>query len=99
VSRTNPLIERLQRGETVQWRPHGNSMTPRIHSGDLVTVAPVTLAEIQVGDVVFGRVNGREFLHLARAIGQDGRVQISNNHGHVNGWTRTVFGRLVKVEP
>ena len=34
-------IAALKRGETVIFRPHGNSMTGKIESGQLVTVEPV----------------------------------------------------------
>ncbi len=96
-------IERLQKGETVKFRPHGNSMSGKVESGQLCTVEPITEAQIiQVGDVVLCTVHGRDFLHLVKAINSDGsQVQIGNNRGHINGWTRKtkVHGRLTKVEP
>lgn len=90
---------RLRAGETVQFRPKGNSMTPRIESGQLCTVAPVSFADISVGDVLLCKVRGYDYLHLVKAKDGD-RVQIGNNHGHVNGWIGPggVFGRLTKVE-
>lgn len=93
-------IERLRAGETVQFRPRGHSMTPRIESGQLCTVEPVDPTQLAVGDVVLCRVRGSEYLHLVRAI-QGGRFQIGNNHGGVNGWVgrRGIFGRLVRVDP
>lgn len=99
MSQNTKIAERLQKGETVEWRPHGNSMTPRIKSGQLVTVVPCKIDDITPGDVVFSKVKGNYYLHLVRQKGEDGRVLISNNHGHSNGWTRTVFGKLVKVAP
>jgi hypothetical protein len=72
-------------------------MTPRIRSGQLVTVAPVDLADLKVGDVVLCRVRGSEYFHLVKAI-QGNKVQIGNNHGKINGWTRTIYGKLVKQE-
>lgn len=90
-------IEQLQQGQTVSFRPHGASMEPRVKSGALCVVAPIALATVCVGDIVLCRVNGREYLHLVKAVGQDGRVQIGNNHGRVNGWTRAVFGRLLRT--
>ena len=94
-------MERLAKGETVSFRPHGNSMVPIIRSGQLVTLAPVTdPSSVSVGDAVFCRVNGRLMLHKVTAL-RDGRAQISNNHGHVNGWTglEKVYGRVVSVAP
>jgi len=99
MSRNAQIAQRLQKGETVEWRPHGNSMTPRVKSGQLVTVVPCKISDVQAGDIVFAKVKGNFYLHLARQVGEDGRVLISNNHGHDNGWTRTVFGKLVGVAP
>jgi hypothetical protein len=47
---------------------------------------------------VLCKVGGAEYLHIVKAI-QGGRCQIGNNKGHINGWTRAVFGRLLSVEP
>lgn len=74
-------------------------MTPKLKSGQLVTVAPAKLEDIRVGEVVFAKVRGAFYLHLVRQIGDDGRVLIANNHGHVNGWSRQIYGKLIKVEP
>lgn len=93
-------IARLRAGETVSFRESGNSMTPRIKSRQKCTYEPVTsIGDIAVGDAVFCKVGSSYFTHLVTAIRGD-MVQISNNHGHVNGWTNIgqVFGRVVKVE-
>lgn len=95
-------IAELRAGRTVQFRPTGNSMSGRIESRQLVTVEPIAdHGTISVGDVVLCKVSGREYLHLVKAIGQDGRFQIGNNKGHINGWTTStsVYGRLVRVDP
>lgn len=75
-------------------------MQPRIESGQLVTVVPANAPDIRVGDVVLCKVDGRQWLHLVTAVGSDGRLQISNNKGHVNGWCRpdNVFGLVTCVE-
>ncbi len=99
MGRNSQIAERLQKGETVQWRPHGNSMTPRVKSGQLVTVEPATIDDVESGDIAFAKVRGSYYLHLVRQVGDDGRVLISNNHNHINGWSRQVFGKLTKVEP
>ena len=97
-------IAKLQAGETVSFRPHGNSMTPRIESGQLCTVTPVVPLTLQSGDIVLCRVHGAEYLHLIRAIKDDGeskRFQIANNHGRINGWigAAAIFGRLIETAP
>ena len=92
-------ISRLQAGETVSFRPRGNSMSGKIESGELCTVSPVDPADLRVGDIVLCKVKGAEYLHIVKAI-QDHRFQIGNNRGGINGWIgpRSIFGRLVRVE-
>ena len=91
-------IEKLRQGETVSFRPTGNSMRGRVASGDLCTVVPVAGREVRVGDIVLCTVQGRQYLHLVRAIRQ-GRYQIGNAHGGINGWTAAIHGVCVRVEP
>jgi len=109
VSWATQYIEQLKQGQTIKFRPHGNSMQPRIESGQLVTVVPVSIdcngcvehiPPPRVGDIVLCKVDGKQWLHLATAIGSDGRYQISNNKGHVNGWCtlKNIFGVVVNVE-
>ncbi|MBE7466013.1 MAG: hypothetical protein HS116_21265 [Planctomycetes bacterium] len=92
-------IERLKAGETVSFRPHGNSMKGKIESGQLCTVAPIGAEGLQVGDVVLCKVNGKEFLHLIKAIRGD-QYQIGNNRGGINGWTSAgqIYGRCIRVQ-
>lgn len=99
-------IKQLQSGATVQCRPRGNSMTPKIKSGQLCTIVPVGDGEgmirpsaLKKGDIVLCKVGRAEYLHLIGAI--DGkRFHIYNNHGHRNGDIPAdhIFGKLVKVE-
>ena len=93
-------IEQLKRGETVAFRPRGESMTGRIESGQLCTVEPVVDAStLRVDDIVLCRVGGAEYLHLIKAI-QGPRFQIGNNKGYINGWIgpNSIHGRCVKVD-
>ena len=92
-------IEKLKKGESVSFRPRGNSMAGKIESGQLCTVAPASSETIQVGDVVLCKVNGKQYLHLVKAI-QGARFQIGNNRGRINGWIsgNSIFGKCVKVE-
>lgn len=90
-------IKKLEAGETVQFRPRGNSMTGLVNDGQLVTVSPCTAAA--VGYVVLCKVTGRQYLHKVTAIDHGGRgYQIGNNKGHINGWTRSIYGVVTKVE-
>jgi hypothetical protein len=92
-------IDNLNKGETVQFRPHGPSMKGKIESGQLCTVEPVDPETLKVGDIVLCKVYGRQYLHLVTAI-QGKRIQIGNNRGGINGWigANGVYGKCTKVE-
>jgi hypothetical protein len=92
-------IARLRAGEAISFRPRGNSMSGKIESGQLCTVMPVDPATLAVGDIVLCKVNGREYLHLIKAI-QGPRFQIGNNRGRVNGWVSggAIYGKCVAIE-
>jgi hypothetical protein len=93
-------IAQLQRGETVQFRPRGNSMAGKIESGQLCTVEPVgDPDELAVGDIVLCKVNGAQYLHLVKAT-QGPRFQIGNNRGRINGWitAKSIYGKCVRIE-
>lgn len=92
-------IAELKAGKTVKFRPRGNSMQPKIESGQLCTVEPLAGSPVP-GDVLLCTVEGRQFLHLCTAV-RGAQYQISNNHGFVNGWTtlKQIHGILTKIEP
>lgn len=89
-------IDKLLAGSQVSFRPVGNSMSPKIKSGQLVTFSP-DVSQVDVGDIVLCKVNGNIMVHLVSAI-QGERYQISNNRGHVNGWTKKIYGKVIRVE-
>lgn len=95
----NSIREELSQGKTVSFRPKGNSMIPRIESGQLVTVEPADHSSIKKNDIVFCKVNGSFYVHLVYAV-QGERFQIGNNKNHINGWTsaNNVYGKVIKVE-
>ena len=72
-------------------------MSGRIETGQLVTVEPATAATVKVDDIVLCKVNGSQFLHIVKARRGDGQCQIGNNRGGINGWTSTIYGRVVAV--
>lgn len=96
-------IKRLQAGETVQFRPRGDSMQPRIRSGQLVTVEPLTsIFALSRGDIVLCRVARHQYLHLVDVLDPVAkRACIVNARGHVNGWTAVsnIYGRVIRVDP
>ena len=95
-----PYIAKLKDGETVSFRPRGNSMQGKIESGQLCTVEPIAdFSSVQKGDIVLCKVNGAEYLHLIKAINGK-RFQFGNNRGRINGWigANSIFGKCVKIE-
>jgi phage repressor protein C with HTH and peptisase S24 domain len=94
-------LAQLRAGETVVLHPRGNSMLPLIRSGERVEVAPIGPdTTIEKGDIVVAKVRGRVYVHLVSAVrGAGAQYQISNNHGHANGWvTRNgLYGKVVRV--
>jgi SOS-response transcriptional repressor LexA len=92
-------ITLLKLGKTVEFRPRGSSMQGRISTGDLCIVEPAKLHSIEPGDIVLCKVNGREYLHLVKAVRGE-QYQIANNRGHINGWIslHAIFGKCVMVE-
>lgn len=93
----NWKVEKLLAGETIISKEPGNSMLPLIKSKQPVKLVPVTWEQIEVGDIVYCRVKGTLYTHLVTAIDPNKGCQISNNKGHINGWTKNVYGKVVEV--
>lgn len=75
----------------------GGSMTP-IFPSNGVMMTFEKRESYEVGDIVFCKVKGRWIdAHLVTKVGEQGYL-ISNNHGHDNGWTRQIFGKVVRAE-
>ena len=90
--------EKLRNGQTCLVQGFGQSMTPILKSGQVCEVVPVTDAvELKKHDIVFAKVNGHFYLHKITAVKRT-QYQISNNHGHVNGWVSrsAIFGKVTK---
>ena len=92
----NRAIELLRSGQDAVIKPHGGSMRPLVESGATVTLTPVTFEQLEVGDIVLCRVAGNVYLHLVKARDAE-RVQIGNNRGRINGWTRAVYGKAIAI--
>lgn len=99
MARPNFVLQVLIEKGEVTFKPHGNSMTPKIESGDEVIVKRVD--SYQVSDIVYAKVKSNYYLHLLSAIDESqDRYQISNNHGYVNGWVKrdAIYGVCIKVK-
>lgn len=87
----------LQNGKTFETSEKGNSMVPLIKSGQKHILAPIELSEVKVGDIVFCKVRGSYMTHLVSAINDIKGAQISNNHGHINGWSKQIYGKVIEI--
>lgn len=93
----NWKIEKLLAGETIISKEAGNSMLPILKSKQPVKLEPTTWEAVEVGDIVFCKVRGNIYTHLVKAKNEKRGVQIGNNHGHINGWTKQVYGKVIEI--
>ena len=95
-------VARLQLNKRITTSEKGNSMLPIIESGQKHVLELITdLSTIKVNDIVFCKVQGVYYTHLVTAIKKNGDsllFQISNNHGHVNGWTKQLYGKVIEIK-
>jgi hypothetical protein len=62
------VSETLASGVSVRFRADGDSMHPAIRSGDVITVAPVTVDHIALGDVLLCRHGAHVLVHRLVAV-------------------------------
>ena len=93
----NFKLEKLLKGETIISREPGNSMTPRLKSRQPVKLEPTTWEKVEIGDIVYCKVRGNFYTHLVKAKNEDRGCLIGNNHGHDNGWTKNVYGKVIEI--
>lgn len=93
------IVARLNAGERVVNKEGGNSMTPLISSRQPVTLEAVDPSKLEKGDIVLVKVRGSVYTHLVKAC-REGEVQIGNNHGGINGWTKleNVYAIVTEIE-
>ena len=71
----------------------GNSMLPILPSGVMLTFEKRD--SYCVGDIVFCKVQGRfiDAHKITKIRGKD--YMIANNRGFENGWTKTIYGKVI----
>lgn len=94
---SNQKVKMLLEGLTFTTKEKGNSMIPRIKSGQEHVLEPATWESVEVDEIVYCKVKGNYYTHLVTAKDPHKGCQISNNHGYVNGWTKQVFGKVIAV--
>ncbi len=91
------LKSELQAAGTGKMKAFGSSMLPILKSGTLLTF--VAAAEYTIGDIVFCKVKGR-YIDAHKIVKKDANkgYLIANNHGHENGWTKIIYGKVILGE-
>lgn len=90
-------IERLLKGESFITKEPGNSMLPIYKSNEPHLLTPITWDKCKVGDIVFCKVHGICVTHKVYSISSKKGYLIGNNQGHMNGWTKNVYGLAHKL--
>ena len=89
--------DKLQKGISIVSKEPGNSMLPLIKHRQPVVLSPCKIEDVDVGDIVYCCVRGTYYTHRVTAKNDRRGLQISNNLGHVNGWTKKVYGKVTKI--
>ena len=97
MNKYEKLKKELNEIGTGKMKVFGQSMKPKIESGSLLTFEKKD--EYRIGDVVFCKVKGRIVdAHLITKTDPNKGFMIANNHGWENGWTKTIYGKVTKIE-
>ena len=103
----NCMIKRqLQEGQTVQYCSSGNSLKPRVHSGDCTLWEPTTTASVfKKNDIVFCQVQPKDYFYAHKIVSiteHDDKLVYwigREDETHINGWcyAEHIYGRLFEV--
>ncbi len=97
INKYERIKEELSSSGTGQMKCFGNSMLPILNSGSLLTFK--TQNQYEVGDIVFCKVKGRYIdAHKVIKIEHNKGYLIANNKGYENGWTKQIYGKVIKAE-
>lgn len=90
----NFKVEKLEKGECIISREPGNSMTPILQSREPVILEPMTdWNKFKKKDIAYIKIHGKYYTHLVYAVDKDKGLEIGNNKGHIQGWTKKVFAK------
>jgi len=90
----NWKVKNLLEGKSIISREKGNSMVPLLKSRQAVRLEPITWKKCKKGDIVYCKVRKSHYTHLVKAKDKKRGVLIGNNHGKINGWTKSVYGKV-----
>ena len=90
------LFQELSETGFGEMKCFGNSMKPILPNPALLRYRKEIGYDI--GDIVFCKVAGRFIdAHKITKLGNNFRYMIANNHGYENGWTKTVYGKVIAL--
>ena len=102
------FIDLLREGYCIRSPARADSMAPFIRKGDLLTVKPVTLAEVRMGDIVAWRREEAESVLTTHRVVQKGRdregafVITKGDRSHFRDLPlrcpEHVYGRIISLE-
>ena len=88
-------IDMLNNGIELARFEFGNSMSPKLLSGEYCILKPLKNGEeANVGDAVFCKVNGIVMTHMVLSKkNKDSKVEylISDTYGNIYGWTSEIY--------
>jgi len=93
----NYKLEKLINDETIITTARGNSMQPRIKSGQKHKIVPAQWFDVGVGDIVYCKVKNNYYTHIVKKLDKKLGCLIGNNRGNINEWTKNIYGRVVKI--
>jgi len=91
---------KVRRGKTGHFRAFGSSMEPVIPSGSYLTIEPVDVEQLELGDIVVVKVGDETMVHLVKTIDRAARrVEISGTSGPASGWTtfEHIYGICTRI--
>lgn len=89
------LKETLDTTGTGTMKCFGNSMLPILTNPSVCTYQKQD--KYEVGDIVFCKVKGRYIDAHKITKMENERYMIANNHGWENGWTKTIYGKVISA--
>lgn len=98
LTRYERLKQELETTGTGTMTTGGASMTPIFPAKTSVKMTYTRQADYKVGDIVFCKCRNYVDAHWVIAKDTNKGYLIANNHGHQNGWTHRIYGRVVKAE-
>ena len=98
-------LDILGQGCYLKFCAHGSSMSPFIRNGDIITVEPKKASELNLGDIVFYRRTGGQYVahRLIKKIWNNGSLVLTTKGDNMDYLDAPVspgqvLGRIIRIE-